>query len=55
MARRRTKRKSSHRRKGGHCKVVSVGGHRRRLCWSKKGKLKSNTAVHAKRRRRSRR
>jgi hypothetical protein len=43
MAARRKKRKSH---RAGHCKVVTVGGHRRRLCWSKKGKLKSNTAAH---------
>lgn len=50
MAARRKHKRKSHRRAAGHCKVVTVGGHRRRLCWSKKGKLKSNTAAHAKRR-----
>jgi len=34
------KRKKS---KASRCKVVSVCGKRRRLCWVRKGKLTSNT------------
>jgi hypothetical protein len=38
------KRRKGGRRKfrAGGCKVVSVCGRRRRLCWNKKGKIRSN-------------
>ena len=48
MARAR-KSKHSGRRKAAHCKVVTVNGKRRKMCWSKKGKLVSNKAAHHKR------
>lgn len=49
MARR--KRRKSTKRKSG-CKIVTVCGKRRRLCWGKKG-IKSNTAVGGSRKRKS--
>jgi hypothetical protein len=42
MARRRRKR-STH--TAGKCKVYTIRGQRRRLCFSAKGKIKSNTRV----------
>lgn len=41
MARRR-KRSSV----AGKCKIITMrGGHKRKLCWGKSGKIKSNTRV----------
>ena len=31
------------RKKSSRCKVVSVCGKRRRICWGRKGKITSNT------------
>lgn len=36
----RKRRKST--KKTAKCKVVTVNGRRRKLCWGKNGKLKSN-------------
>ncbi len=46
MARRRTRKRTR------KCKIVTVCGKRRRLCWSKKGKIVSNTPAGGGRRRR---
>jgi hypothetical protein len=46
------RRRRRHHKKAAHCKVVSVGGHRRKMCWSAKGKITSNRPAHSRRRRR---
>jgi hypothetical protein len=39
MAKRRRKRKMA-----GKCKIITMrGGHKRKVCWGKNGKIKSNT------------
>jgi hypothetical protein len=44
MARR--KRHSRKHSVAGKCRIVTMrGGHKRRICWSAKGKIKSNTRV----------
>jgi hypothetical protein len=40
MARRRRARKTT--AKAARCKTVTVNGRRRRMCWTAKGKIKSN-------------
>jgi hypothetical protein len=38
-----------------HCKTLTVCGHRRKICFSAKGKIVSNTPAKRSSRRRSRR
>jgi hypothetical protein len=42
MAMAARKRRKSTKKKAAKCKVVTVNGRRRKLCWSAKGKLTSN-------------
>jgi len=42
MAARKKKKKSSI---AGTCKIVRVHGKRRKMCWDKKGRIKSNKAA----------